>query len=195
MKCKCSSNKILVFLLIALFTNVIAKNKTIKIKNINLHLEDFKQSMVTIISRTDSPFISEIEEVTQSTGFIVNSEKLLILTTKKSARMSPSSIKVQFYDGKIANAKVIYHGKSYFILDVRLPFGIIQVKKGSLKSETRSKYRNLKLGSVNNHQFALNSPVLLIGLNDKGEYVIKNGKILSTNRNLSTRYGSIFQVI
>ena len=109
--------------------------------------------------------------------------------------MSPSSIKVQFYDGKIANAKVIYHGKSYFILDVRLPFGIIQVKKGSLKSETRSKYRNLKLGSVNNHQFALNSPVLLIGLNDKGEYVIKNGKILSTNRNLSTRYGSIFQVI
>lgn len=110
MKLKFSTNKILLFMFLALLTQILTQNQTQSIDKIKTHLEDFKRSIVTIISRTDSPFISEIEEVTHSTGFIVNMEKLLILTTKKSARMSPSSIKVQFYDGKIANAKVVYYG-------------------------------------------------------------------------------------
>jgi S1-C subfamily serine protease len=77
------------------------------------NLEKFKKAIVTIISKTDTPFISEIEEVVTTTGFLIDINKLLILTIRKAARMSPSTIKVQFYNGKIVNGKVIYSGKIY----------------------------------------------------------------------------------
>jgi S1-C subfamily serine protease len=74
------------------------------------NLEKFKKAIVTIISKTDNPFISEIEEIVTTTGFVIDINKLLILTIKKAARMSPSTVKVQFYNGKIVNGKVIYSG-------------------------------------------------------------------------------------
>jgi hypothetical protein len=57
-----------------------------------------------------------------------------------------------------------------------------------------SSYSELKLGLTQNNQFSLYSPVLMIGITPKGEYMVKTGNILKSNVNLSSRYGSIFQV-
>lgn len=81
------------------------------VNDIKNRLDTFKKSIVRIMSRTDTPFISEVGEVISVNGFIIDYKNLLILTTKKAARMSPSSVKVQFYDGKIVNGRVLYSGR------------------------------------------------------------------------------------
>jgi S1-C subfamily serine protease len=94
---------------------ITAQNTSTDIKSITNHIDVFKRSIVKVLSRTDTPFISEIEEVVSTNGFIIDKENLYILTTRKAARMSPSSIKVQFYDGKIVNARVVHSGIFNFI--------------------------------------------------------------------------------
>ena len=55
-------------------------------------------------------------------------------------------------------------------------------------------YFSLNLQSVDNTNFNAGAPLLMIGLSEKGDYIIKTGNIINTNRNLSSRYGSIYQV-
>ena len=101
--------------------------------------------------------------------------------------MSPCNIKVQFYDGSISNGKVIYS-------DPFLPFGLIEVENKdniSLKN-----YNSSSLGTtLNKRNFFPSANVLLICLADDENYVIKQGKIVNTNRNYHSKYGSLFQVL
>ena len=122
MKYKQTNINLIIFILIIITTQIITKKQINKINDIINRLDYFKRSLVTIISRTDTPFISEIEEVTITTGFIVNKENLLILTTKNAARISPSNVKVQFYDGKIVNAKIVYSGTTDYNIRRQTPF-------------------------------------------------------------------------
>lgn len=94
-------------------------------------------------------------------------------------------MKVQFHDGSISNGKVVYS-------DPFLPFGVIQVDP---KMNNFTHFHELKLGKTTDHaQFYPSVNVLLICLADDENYVVKRGKIVNTNRNLQTKYGSLFQV-
>lgn len=131
------------------------------------------------------PFITDSDETKQSTGFIINKEKGIIITSKNTARISPTFIKIQFYDGSIFNGKVIYS-------DPFLPFGVIQVE---VKNNNLKNYDYLPLGNtINPSKFYPSSNVILICLAEDENYVIKRGKIVNTNRNYRKKYGSLFQV-
>jgi len=58
-----------------------------------------------------------------------------------------------------------------------------------------TKYKSLKLGDCNDESFKPNLEVEIIGMGVEGTYISKNGKIINSNRNFSSRYGSLFQVI
>lgn len=99
--------------------------------------------------------------------------------------MSPCNIKVQFHDGSISNGKVLYS-------DPFLPFGLIQV---DVKVTNLMKYNSLPLASnTRTSGLIASANVLLICLADDENYVIKQGKIVNTNRNYKNKYGSLFQV-
>jgi len=114
-------------------------------------------------------------------------EKGLIITIRKAARLSPSFIKIQFYDGTIREGKIIYS-------DNIVPFGIIQINTSIWKKEY-TKYKSLKLGDCYDKSFKPNLEVEIMGMAVEGTYITKKGKIINSNRNFSTRYGSLFQVI
>jgi hypothetical protein len=159
-------------------------NKRVSTEN-TASIEKAKRSIVLIKSRVEVPFINDSDDAKQSTGFIVDKEKGLILTSRGTARMSPAVIKVQFYDGSISNGQVIYS-------DPFFPFGIIKVDP---KYTTSSQFHKLKLGSTTDSKtYFPSANVLLICLADDENYVIKKGKIVNTNRNYQRKYGSLFQV-
>lgn len=110
-------------------------------------------------------------------------EKGLIVTNRRAARISPSLVKIQFFDGTIKNGRVIY-------TDAIVPFGIVEIK-GSLWNKDSSKYSELKLGSAENTESG--AKVSLIGTTPEGTYISKSGKVINSNRNFSTRYGALFQ--
>ncbi len=114
-------------------------------------------------------------------------EKGLIVTTRKAARLSPAFIKIQFYDGTIRQGKVVYS-------DNIVPFGIIQIN-GSMWEKEKSKYKSLKLGDCYDESFKPNLEVEMIGMGLEGTYIKKKGKVINSNRNFSSRYGALFQVI
>lgn len=64
-------------------------------------------------------------------------------------------------------------------------------QKISNKSET--KYSQLQLGNTNDFDFFPGASVYLMGATSEGSYISKQGKIINTNRNFSSRYGSLFQ--
>lgn len=113
-------------------------------------------------------------------------EKGLIVTTRKAARLSPAFIKIQFYDGTIRKGKVVYS-------DNIVPFGIIKINLSMWENE-KSKYRSLKLGNCYDESFKPNLEVEMIGMGVEGTYITKKGKVINSNRNFSSRYGSLFQV-
>lgn len=110
----------------------------------------------------------------------------MIITTRKAARLSPSFIKIQFFDGTIRQGKVIYS-------DNIVPFGIIKIN-GSTWEKEKSKYKSLKLGNCYDDSFKSNLEVDMIGMGLEGTYITKKGKIINSNRNFSSRYGALFQV-
>lgn len=126
------------------------------------------------------------KKIITATGFIADIEKGLIVTTRKAARLSPAFIKIQFYDGTIRQGKVLYS-------DNIVPFGIIQIN-GSMWEKEKSKYKSLKLGDCYDESFKPNLEVEIIGMGLEGTYIKKKGKIINSNRNFSSRYGSLFQV-
>jgi S1-C subfamily serine protease len=125
------------------------------------------------------------------------------LTNRKSARISPSYVKVQFFDGTIKNGKIIY-------TDSLMPFGIIKVEglqknqnllrnftsinSGNFSTEIQSQYSQLNMSRTDSDSnFQPGSYVFLMGTTAEGAYIQKKGKIINTNRNFSSRYGSLFQ--
>jgi hypothetical protein len=57
----------------------------------------------------------------------------------------------------------------------------------------QNKYSQLQLGTSNDFDFFPGASVNLMGATSEGSYITKKGKIINTNRNFSTRYGSLFQ--
>lgn len=100
--------------------------------------------------------------------------------------MSPSFIKIQFYDGSIRQGKIIYS-------DNIVPFGIIQINGGTWEKE-KHKYKSLKLGDCREGSFKPNQEVEIFGMGQEGTFLTKKGKIINSNRNFSSRYGALFQV-
>ena len=117
---------------------------------------------------------------------MVDLDKGLIITTRKAARISPSFIKIQFYDGTIRQGKIIYS-------DNIVPFGIIQITSGTWEKE-KNKYKSLKMGDCRNNLFKPNLEVEIFGMESEGTFITKKGKIINSNRNFSSRYGALFQV-
>ncbi len=71
---------------------------------------------MTITSTTEVPFVLDTDCVIHATGFILDKDKGIIVTNKKAARISPSKIKIQFFDGSTTTkGKIIYSGKYLFI--------------------------------------------------------------------------------
>jgi len=132
------------------------------------------------------PFVSDTEDIITATGFLANLDKGIIITTRKAARISPSFIKIQFYDGTIRQGKIIYS-------DNIVPFGIIQITGGTWEKE-KNKYKSLKMGDCRDNLFKPNLEVEIVGMGTEGTFISKKGKIINSNRNFSSRYGSLFQV-
>ncbi len=85
-----------------------------------------------------------------------------------------------------------------------MPFGIIKVE--GLQPYVNSTNNSTGTGLIPNQYSQLNmtrthsdsnflpgSNVFLMGTTAEGAYITKKGKIINTNRNFSTRYGSLFQ--
>lgn len=113
-------------------------------------------------------------------------EKGIIITTRKAARISPSFIKIQFFDGTIRQGKIIYS-------DNIVPFGLIKISGGVWEKE-KQKYKSLKIGDCRDDSFKPNAEVELFGMGNEGTFISKKGKIINSNRNFSSRYGGLFQV-
>lgn len=105
---------------------------------------------------------------------------------RKAARISPSFIKIQFYDGTIRQGKIIYS-------DNIVPFGIIQITGNAWEKE-KNKYKSLKIGDCRDGNFKPNLEVEIYGMSSEGTLIYKKGKIINSNRNFSSRYGALFQV-
>ena len=128
-----------------------------------------------------------INQIVTATGFIADLDKGIIITTRKAARISPSLIKIQFYDGSIRQGKIIYS-------DNIVPFGIIQISGGTWEKE-KNKYKSLKIGDCRDGFFKSNLEVEIVGMGVEGTFISKKGKIINSSRNFSSRYGALFQVI
>jgi hypothetical protein len=85
------------------------------------------------------------------------------------------------------NGRVIY-------TDSIVPFGIIEIE-GEFDLKERERYNQLKLGKSDEDlkYFYPGASVTILGVTNEGSYIKKNGKIINTIRNFSTRYGSLFQ--
>jgi len=137
----------------------------------------FKPSVVNIERSSEIVFESERQGTSYATGFIVDAERGIIATNRHVTGISPSSVKVNFYDGSFTEAKLLYY-------DPVQDFGFYKIDPKEvafpLQAVEFDSWRNLTLGQE----------LLLIGNNEKEEYSIKMGTVTNLNVNKGDRYGS-----
>jgi S1-C subfamily serine protease len=137
----------------------------------------FKPSVVNIERSAEVVFESEQQGTSFATGFIVDAERGIIATNRHVTGISPSYVKVNFFDGSFTEAKLLYY-------DPVQDFGFYKIEPNdltfALQAVAFDSWRNLKLGEE----------LLLIGNNEKEEYSIKIGTVTNLNVNKGDRYGS-----
>jgi S1-C subfamily serine protease len=140
-------------------------------------VERFKPSVVNIERSSEVVLESERQGTSFATGFIVDAERGIIATNRHVTGISPSYVKINFYDGSFTEARVLYY-------DPVQDFGFYKIDPGDLAFPLQA----VELGSW--RELKVGEELLLIGNNEREEYSIKYGTVTNLNVNKGDRYGS-----
>jgi S1-C subfamily serine protease len=140
-------------------------------------IKAFKEAVVNIETAKEIVFETEEPGVGYATGFVVDAQRGIIATNAHVTGISPSTVKVNFYNGNFTEAKALYYDPVH-------DFGFYKIDPASLGFELRA----VRLGSWS--QLEVGDEVLLIGNNEKEEYSIKFGAVANLNVNKGDRYTS-----
>ncbi len=124
----------------------------------------FKPMVVNVESSTQIPFGTESKGKSKATGFIVDAERGIIATNKHVTNISPSDVKINFYNGNFTEAKVLYYDPTH-------DFGFYKIDPSSLQFQLQA----VTLGSGRN--LKTDDQLLLIGNNEAEEYSVKFGYV------------------
>jgi S1-C subfamily serine protease len=140
-------------------------------------INEFKPMVVNI--EKSSEIVFEVEKIgtAHATGFVVDAKRGIIATNAHVTGISPSFVKINFFDGSFTEARILYydpvHDFGFYKIDpATVKFKLIAVKMGFGKK--------LKVGDE----------LLMIGNNEKEEYSIKFGATANLNVNKGLRHSS-----
>ena len=114
------------------------------------------------------------------TGFIIDAKRGIVATNRHVTSTSPARIKITFIDGSSTEGKILYY-------DYYHDFAFVQFDPASIAL-------NLKEPTLGS-SFALRpqQTVFLIGNNEREEYSVKIGMVVSTTVDKGSRYSSTIQ--
>ncbi|MCW5203158.1 trypsin-like peptidase domain-containing protein [Desulfobulbus sp. US4] len=128
----------------------------------------FKPMVVNVERSRQIPFGTESKGKNKATGFIVDAERGIIATNQHVTGISPSDVKIHFYNGSVTEAKVLYYDPTH-------DFGFYKIDPSSIQFQLQA----VTLGS--GRTLKNDNELLLIGNNDAEEYSVKFGYVANLN--------------
>ncbi|UCF93811.1 MAG: trypsin-like peptidase domain-containing protein [Desulfobacterales bacterium] len=137
----------------------------------------FKPMVVNIETSSEIVFETERQGTSYGTGFIIDSARGIIATNAHVTGLSPSNVKINFYDGSFTQAKRLY-------FDPVHDFGFYQIDPDKVEFQLQA----VQCGSWND--LAMGDELLFIGNNEREEYSVKFGTVANININKGDRHSS-----
>ncbi|MCY4645109.1 MAG: trypsin-like peptidase domain-containing protein [Bacteriovoracales bacterium] len=137
----------------------------------------FKSMVVNIETSSPIVFEDQLRGTSYATGFIVDAKRGIIATNRHVTGVSPSRVKISFYDSSFTEGRVLYYDPTH-------DFGFYQIDPSLLDFELKA----VELGSAT--ELSEGDDLLLIGNNESEEYSIKFGSVANLNVNKGSPYSS-----
>jgi len=143
-------------------------------------IERLKPTVVNLEVTTQVNLGLDTPGTLYGTGFIVDAKRGIVATNRHVTSTSPARIKITFIDGSSTEGKMLYY-------DYYHDFAFVQFDPSPLALDLQE----ATLGS----SFALRpqQTVFLIGNNEREEYSVKIGMVVSTTVDKGSRYSSTIQ--
>lgn len=145
-------------------------------------IERFKPMVVNVETKSEIVFEMEGQGSSQATGFIVDAERGIICTNQHVTGVSPSEVKISFFDGSFTEARTLYYDPTH-------DFGFYQITD---LDDVMFDLQEVTLGSWL-EGLELGDELLLIGNNEAEEYSMKFGRVVNKNVDKGDRHSSYIQ--
>ena len=136
-----------------------------------------KPTVVNIERSSEIVFETEKQGKSYGTGFIIDADRGIIATNAHVTGISPSNVRINFYNGSFTQAKKLY-------FDLVHDFGFYQLDPQKLEFKLQS----VECGSWND--LSMGDELLFIGNNEREEYSVKFGTVANININKGERHSS-----